>query len=77
MVEGRVVEKFLKSENKGYLNWCGVTFASQRKSDPYWNFLAEIAVNKFFILVNEYYYSIHLGNTLKIDTLSSRIVRAV
>ena len=31
MVGSWVVEKFLKSDNKGYLNLYGVTFASQEK----------------------------------------------
>ena len=31
MVGSWVVEKFLKSDNKEYLNWYGVTFATQEK----------------------------------------------
>ena len=31
MAEGVVKKKFLERENKGYLNWCAVTFASQEQ----------------------------------------------
>ena len=46
MAEGVVKKKFLERENKGYLNWCGVTFASQEQK---WFIMKPFSANKFAV----------------------------
>ena len=84
MVDGRFEEKIMKSNNiRGIWIGMGSHLLHRRKSDLYWNVLAQTwhlqsnCCKKFFIHGSEYYFSIRSGNSSKIDRCSGRTVRAV